>query len=212
METIRLILFLFIVFICNTSYCQEDTVMNNSGYEQFYRQRIFESNNVPKDTINIFLDDTSYYLTYDDILYQFVNKTGYLKYFNTGIGLGFVLKDSLPDGYYCLYNLTKKQAKKIDKKEKYIVACGEFKNRMKQGAFCFYFIPENPKRATAYKIIYFKDDVVNGAVIERVNDRIMFLGEYQMGVKHGFFYYYNGGAPSIILFKNGEKVKYSDFR
>ena len=117
----------------------------------------------------------------------------------------------MPNGFYCLYSLKKKQTKKTKNIDEYIVASGEYKNGMKQGAFYFKFIPENPKWVSSDKVIYFKDDVVNGAVIERERGNIMFLGEYQMGIKHGFFYYYNGGAPSIVLYENGVKVKDSIF-
>ena len=203
----QLIICFIFLLISSNLYCQVDTVNQTKNPEYFYRQKITVDSVSPRDTIKLFLDDTSYYLANRNILYEFNNKIGYLKYFNSGIGLDFVLKDSLPDGYYCLYNFIKKQAKKMNEKEKYIVASGEFKNRMKQGAFCFYFIPENPKWVTADKVIYFKDDVVHGAVIERERNNIMFLGEYQMGIKHGFFYFYNGGSPSIVLYENGVKIK-----
>lgn len=203
----QLVIFFILLLISRNLYCQVDTVNQTKNPEYYYRQKITVDSVYPRDTIKLFLADTSYYHTNRDILYEYNNKINYLKYFNSGIGLDFVLKDSLPDGYYCLYNLTKKQVKKIKNINKYIVASGEFKNGMKQGAFYFKFIPENPRWVSADKVIYFKDDVVNGAVIERERGNIMFLGEYKMGIKHGFFYYGYGGAPSIVLYENGIKVK-----
>lgn len=211
MKIKQLIIFFILILITSNLYCQTDTVSKIKNPEYFYRQKINVDTVFSRDTIKLFLDDTSYYNMERDLLYEFNNKIGYLKYFNSSIGLNFVLKDSLQDGFYCLYNLTKKQAKKMKTKDKNIVVSGEFKNKMKQGAFCFYFIQETSKCIKANKVIYFKDDIVHGAVIERENDKIMFLGEYQMGVKHGFFYYYNGGAPAIVLYENGKQVKYSNF-
>jgi len=211
MKIVKFTLILCITIICENTYCQEDTTNVKKVNDQFLRQKINNTNDTPKDTIKLFLSDTSYYRTNRDVLYEYNNKIDYLKYFNSGIGLDFVLRDSLPDGYYCLYGLKKKQAKKVKNIDEYIVASGEYKNGMKQGVFYFKFIPANPKWVSADKVIYFKDDVANGAVIERERGNIMFLGEYQMGIKHGFFYYYNGGAPSIVLYENGVKVKDSIF-
>lgn len=210
MKIVKFTLILFITIICENAYCQEDTTNVKKVNDQFLRQKINKTNDTPKDTIKLFLEDTSYYISLDDENY-FDKFKIYLNYLNNVYVPSYLLSEKLPDGYYCLYNITKKQAKKIKNIEEYIVTSGEFKNGMKQGAFFFRFIPDNPKCSKAEIIIYFKDDLVNGAVIERENDKIMCLGEYKMGIKHGFFYFYNGGSPSIVLFENGVKVKDSIF-
>ncbi len=210
MKIVKFTLILFITIICENAYCQEDTTNVKKVNDQFLRQKINKTNDTPKDTIKLFLEDTSYYISLDDENY-FEKIKAYSSYLNSGYVPSYLLSEKLPDGYYCLYNITKKQAKKIKNIEEYIVTSGEFKNGMKQGAFFFRFIPDNPKCSKAEIIIYFKDDLVNGAVIEREKNSIMFLGEYQMGIKHGFFYYYNSGAPLIVLYENGVKVKESIF-
>jgi len=201
--------FSLLLLMSSNLYCQIDSLRNITEYGFYDKQRIHYDTIALKDTIKLFLEDTSFYLINKNILYQ--NEIEYLNYFNSSIGLDYVLKDSLPDGFYCLYNLTKKQARRIHEKNNYIVASGEFKNKMKQGPFCFYFMPENSKWASAKKVIYFEDDIINGPIIEFERDNIMYLGEYKMGVKNGFFYFYNGGAPAIILYENGVKVKDSYF-
>jgi|GEM_PF-2394053 hypothetical protein len=210
MKIVKFTLILFITIICENAYCQEDTTNVKKVNDQFLRQKINNANDTPKDTIKLFLDDTSCYISLDDKNY-FDKFKIYSNYLNNGYVPSYLLSEKLPDGYYCLYNITKKQAKKIKNIEEYIVSSGEFKNGMKESAFYFRFIPDNPKWSKAEIIIYFKDDLVNGAVIERENDKIMCLGEYKMGIKHGFFYFYNGGSPSIVLFENGVKVKDSIF-
>jgi len=210
MKIVEFNLILFIMLICDLGYCQEDTTNIKKANDQFLIQKINNTNYTPKDTIKLFLDDTSYYISIDDENY-FEKFKIYLNYLCNGYVPSYLFSEKLPDGYYCLYNITKKQAKKIKNIEEYIVSSGEFKNGMKQGAFFFRFIPDKPKSYKAEIIIYFKDDLVNGAVIERENDKIMCLGEYKMGIKHGFFYFYNGGAPSIVLYENGVKVKESIF-
>jgi hypothetical protein len=210
MKIIKFTIILCIAIICENTYCQEDTINVIRNNDQFLRQKTNNTNDIPKDTIKLFLDDNSYYISLDDENFFEKIKT-YSSYLNSGHFPSYILSEHLPDGYYCLYSLKKKQAKKTKNIDEYIVASGEYKNGMKQGAFYFKFIPENSKWVSADKVIYFKDDVVNGAVIERERGNIMFLGEYQMGIKHGFFYYYNGGAPSIVLYENGVKVKDSTF-
>lgn len=210
MKIVKFTLILFITLICENAYCQEDTTNIKKVSDRFLRQKINNTNDAPKDTIKLFLDNTSYYISLDDENYLEKFKT-FSSYIKNGYVPSFLLSEHLPDGYYCIYNITKKQAKKIKNINKYIVTSGEIKNGKKQGAFYFRFIPDNPKRSEAEIIIYFKDDVVHGAVIERERDRIMVLGEYQMGIKHGFFYYYNRGVPSIFLYENGIKIKDSFF-
>lgn len=210
MKIIKFTLILFITMICENAYCQEDTTNVKKNNDQFLRQKINNTNDTPKDTIKLFLDDNSYYISLDDENY-FEKIKAYSSYLNSGYVPSYLLSEHLHDGYYCIFNITKKQAKKIKNINEYIVTSGEIKNGMKQGAFYFRFIPDNPKRSKAEIIIYFKDDLVNGAVIERVNDKIMNLGEYKMGIKHGFFYYGYGGAPSIVLYENGVKIKDSVF-
>lgn len=210
MKIVKFTLIIFIALICKISYCQEDTTNIKKNNVHFLRQKINNSDDAPKDTIKLFLDDTSYYISLDNGNY-FETIKKYSNYLNSGHVPGFLLAENLPDGYYCIYNISKKKAKKVKNINEHIVTSGEIKNGMKHGAFYFRFIPDNPKRSKAEIIIYFKDDFVNGVVIERVNDNIMNLSEYKMGIKHGFFYYGYGGDPSIVLYEDGVIVKGSSF-
>lgn len=210
MKTVKIILILCITIICENAYCQEDTTNTKTVNNPFLRQKINYTNDIPKDTIKIFLDDNSYYISLDDEKYYEIIKT-YSSYLNSGYAPIFLLSENLPDGYYCIYNITKKEAKKIKNIYEYLVISGEIKNGMKLGAFYFRINYDKPNYSKAEIIIYFKDDVVNGAVIERVNGNIMNLGEYKMGIKHGFFYYGYGGTPSIVLYENGVIIKDSFF-
>lgn len=194
-------------------FSQEIESAPNLNQNAFLREEAFDNKFSVKDTIELFLEDTSFYIMidYDQLINEFRNQKDVYKYFSSSLGLQFQFRDSLQDGFYCLYNLTREKAKKIKNKEEFVLASGEFKNKMRKGAFTFYYIPDNPKWTKAEKTIYFKDDVVHGVVIEKENDRIAYLGEYKMGVMHGFFYYYNNGVPVIVLYEDGVVIKSSEF-
>jgi hypothetical protein len=213
---------ILLVFICFTSILtnaqQKDTVKINIIYDTIHSYRQPLKLYTPKDTIKLFLDDTAYYIQkdYEQVVNEYKNKIGYAKYFINGHCSGFELKDNLPDGYYCLYSITKKQAYKMENYKKYFVASGEFKNGMKQGEFVLYLRPEYPTKKEpfnnwieSYKKISFKNDTVHGKVIEIIGGKLRHFGEYNMGVKDGFFYY---REEEIILYKDGEIVKETEIR
>jgi hypothetical protein len=165
----------------------------------------------PKDTIILYLEDTSFYIQKNirQLISDHINKIGYFNFLSSTDGLGFELKDSLSDGFYCLYNITKKQAQKVKNKENHFVASGEFKGGMKQGAFTFYNLSE---WSESFKILYFKNDTVHGQVKEILNGKIIYLAEYNMGIKNGFFYNaIISTNPQIILYKDGEIVREVEF-
>lgn len=211
MKKNKLMLVFLYTLISVSSYCQEDTKANNTNFEQSFRQNIFRDDFVQNDTIKVFLDDTIYYVSnhydkYFDLIIQYSN------YLNSNYVPSFILIDNLPDGYYCIYNIKKNQTQLIENINEYIVTSGMLKDGKRQGRFYFQHITDNPNSPTRNCVIYFKDNVVHGSVIEIENDRVMYLGEYKMGVKHGFFYYYNRGEPTIVLFENGKEVNFSVFK
>jgi hypothetical protein len=170
-----------------------------------------------KDTIKLYLEDTSYYIQKDiwQLMNEQKNNTGYFAHFSDTYGLEFQFKNKLPDGFYCLYNITKKQSLKIKNYKNYFVASGEFKNGMKQGAFIFFVHQEYPTKKEpfknqkeAFKRIYFKNDTVHGKVIETIEGKVIHFGEYNLGVKDGFFYELDN---IIILYKDGLVVKKTSF-
>jgi hypothetical protein len=206
-----IVCFLLILSLSINVSAQQDSIEELKRLNPYARERISEEKfYIPKDTIKLYLEDTLYYIK--------DNKLGTFKYFARlklsfyRYGLEFELRDSLPDGFYCLYDLTKKQAKKISDKEKHLVASGEFRNRMKQGIFRFKTEYEDPRFPIFYKEIIFTNDTVNGIVREAENERAIFVGEYKMGVKDGFFFHENGGYPVIFLYENGEKVRETFFQ
>lgn len=182
-----------------------------------YRQPLSSVIHHPKDTIKLYLEDTSYYIKKDiqQLMYELNNGIGYFKYFTTTHGSEFEFKDKLSDGFYCLYNITRKQALKMKNYKKYFVASGEFKDGMKQGAFIFYVHQEYPtnkepfnNNIEAFKRIYYKNDTVHGKVIEVIDGKINHFGEYNMGLKDGFFY---DKGYKIILYENGLIIKETFF-
>jgi hypothetical protein len=208
------IVFSFIVLLLlETSflYSQEFDTNKRLKQDSFHREGISFVNNMPKDTVFLYLNDTLFFLknNYEDENIAYFQL--YSKFTNGNFIPQFILRENLPDGFYCLYNLTREKAKKTKNKETFVVASGEFKDGMKQGPFNFFYTPENPKWTHVYNTIYFQNDTVHGVVIERENDRISYLGEYNMGIMHGFFYYYNNGAPVIILYEDGVAIKSSEF-
>ena len=66
MKIIKFTLILCITIICKNAYCQEDTINVKKNNDQFLRQNINNTNEIPKDTIKLFLDDNSYYISLED--------------------------------------------------------------------------------------------------------------------------------------------------
>jgi len=212
MKKNKLIIVLLLFTIISNNYCQEDSSKNNQK-NQYVQIEIPKAYSLPEVAIELYLEDTNYYMEKEigTSFFEQDKKIGYFRYFTSTSVFEFMLKDSLPDGHYCLYNLTKKQAKKTKNKEDYIIASGKFKNGMKQGTFMFRKISENPCRTCEIKYIDFTNDTVDGIVKELENWIPIYLAEYKMGVKNGFCFYANSGVPVILLYKDGVIVKETTF-
>jgi len=159
---------------------------------------------------DVYLEDTMYYekKTFDQMIDASKNNEGYIKYFNSvTAGLNYFLKDSLEDGCYCLYNLTRKQAKKVKEKDTHIIATGCYKCGLKQGKFMFSNGIDKLSLGSIYKEISFINDSVNGNVIEMTYGQLNYLSEYKMGVKDGFSFIYKKGQTVMRYFENGEIQK-----
>jgi len=159
---------------------------------------------------DVYLEDTMYYekKTFDQMIDDAKNNEGYMKYFNSvTAGLNYFLKDSLEDGCYYLYNLTKKQAKKVKEKDTHIIATGCYKGRLKQGKFMFSNGIDKLSLGSIYKEISFINDSVNGNVIEMTYGQINYLSEYKMGVKDGFSFIYKKGQTVMRYYEKGEIQK-----
>lgn len=175
-----------------------------------------------EECINIHLEDTSFFeqktsleliKLKHEILYEDGDKNAlkyYIKYFNVTSGIEFFLKDSLDDGCYCLYNLTKKQFKKTKDKEKYLVTSGCFKNKMRQGKFIHTNGLDKFALGSIYKEISFVNDTVHGSVIEMHYGYLDILEEYNMGIKDGFSFWKHRGSIVIKLYKQGELLEESN--
>jgi hypothetical protein len=163
------------------------------------------------DTVEIYLEDTSYYQHYtfsessNEIL--FPTDTTSIYRFMSSSGIRFFLKDSLDDAFYRIYNLSKNELP-LDNKSEYIVLTGVIKNKKREGIFMY-------KSEDDLKIITFKAGVVHGKVVEYINDRIMYAGEYKNGKKHGYFFFQERvGRPQYIqisYYENGERLHFETF-
>lgn len=156
---------------------------------------------------DVYLEDTMYYekKTFDQMIDEAKNNEGYMKYFNSvTAGLNCFLKDSLEDGCYYLYNLTRKQATKVKEKDSHIIASGCYKGGLKQGKFMFSNGIDKLSFGSIYKEISFINDSVNGNVIEMTYGQINYFSEYKMGVKAGFSFIYKKGQTVMRYFENGE--------
>jgi hypothetical protein len=207
---------LAIISMCLTVilHGQQDTINKLlNGSMMFAKQKVQDNYYIPKDTVKLFLEDQQFYIQKDvgQILNDFNNRIGYFKYFISTGGMEFELKKGLADGYYCLYNFSKKDTNKINNKSKYLVAAGEYKNGMKQGMFIFNSYLENPQWHGSYKEILFKNDTINGVVKEYEGSVLIYAIEYKMGKKDGFCMFWNNGAPAIILFRNDELIEQTQF-
>lgn len=172
---------------------------------------LFKLSNSQVDTVEIYIEDTSYYQYYStfesfkEIL--FLTDTTSIYRFMSSSGIRFFLKDSLDDAFYKVYNLSKNEVSPNNKSE-YIVLTGEIKNKKREGIFMY-------KNNNDLKIITFRDGVIHGKVIEYLNDRIMYSGEYKNGIKHGYFFFQEReGRPQYIqisYYENGERLHFETF-
>jgi|LSQX01.1.fsa_nt_gb hypothetical protein len=163
---------------------------------------------------NVYLEDTAYYekKTFDQMIGDAKKNEGYMKYFNSvTAGLDYFLKDSLEDGCYYLYNLTRKQANKVKEKDTHIIATGCYKGGLKQGKFIFSNGIDKQSLGSIYKEISFINDSVNGNVLEMINGQIIYLCEYKMDVKEGFSFIYKQGQTVMRYFEHGVIRKELEF-
>jgi hypothetical protein len=210
--------FVLLIFCTLHTKGQENGTGDTAVNKHFLKQKI-NCEYEKKDTIKLFLNDSNYYIQKDigQIFQEFDNKVGYFAYFRSTTAMEFVLKDSLPDGFYCLYNLPSKSAKKEKALCKYLVVAGEYRNGLKQGRFIFQEnvdLPEgyrSDKEIYFYKEISFINDTVDGAIKEYDGDLLTYAAEYKMWKKNGFCYFWNNGSPAILLFEDGELVDQTQF-
>lgn len=166
--------------------------------------------------IDVFLDDTNYYVTRD---YLFVDYGKYyMKYFMSTGALQYELRDSLPDGCYALFEVSRKEAEKMPKNvlNSHIVATGCFENKMKQGKFTFISSYRDitikkaknaPILKSEYKSIDFTNDTVNGDVQEYFGQALYHLAQYKMGRLDGYFIHASSIMTLIRLYKEGILIK-----
>lgn len=166
------------------------------------------------DTVEVFLEDTGYYyykgplelIGYIDSLKQ-RNKNSNLGsvifYFNSFGGCQYFFKDSLADGYYKIYDLSKKNKKKD--KNAYLVAEGLFINRLRQGAFKYQDVGGN-----ILKVVPFENDIVQGKVFEYFHQRIEYIVEYNQGIIDGFYFHRDRHSDTITInyYRKGKLVDY----
>ena len=143
----------------------------------------------------------------------------------TGLPYGFddlqvpynVLKDSLPDGQYIIYDFHKSDSNRF-KDKNYVLMKGSYKNRQRHGQFEFFRRTENRNNRT--KRIYnltcsfsFEYGLINGTFNIWNNDFLILKGNYLEGNKNGFFLSYSsksGELESISVFQNNKLVLKSD--
>lgn len=167
------------------------------------------------DTFYLFLDDTNYYVEHDNLFandnYVFTN------FFPECHTLEYELKDSLPDGYYILYDLKKNETKRANLYN-YILCDGGYKNGMRHGIFHLYQrqydINEEFASIIHSKSITFVNGVVDGIVKETQGRYPIYLGHYEHGIPHGAFYFsLSARESSIIIYDQGKiirKYNYAD--
>lgn len=168
--------------------------------------------NCQVDTINLYLEDTSYYYYTGPLeFWKFKTKvdSNSARQYMRSTGVNYFFKDSLPDGYYKLYNLNKRDS--LNKgKENFLVLEGCFINNLRQGLFKYW---DSWKKGTTLKIVPFKDGIAHGKVIEFSHNKIQYISEYKNGIKDGFFLLQEIRWPLIQInyYKEGKHIDYETF-
>jgi hypothetical protein len=170
----------------------------------------FKVSNSQVDTIEIYLEDSCFYryesgLSFSDV-WERKDTTQVYNYLSSG-GVYYFLVDSLDDGFYEFYDIYKEDVSKINKSD-HLVITGAFQNNKREGVFTY-------RNSNVFKMLTFKKGVVHGKVIEYLNDRILYSGEYKNGKKHGYFFFQEReGRPQYIqisYYENGERVNFETF-
>ena len=159
--------------------------------------------NIPDTTIEIYLDDTIYFQKHslwdEDSLFP--------TYFVMAISAYYELKDGLPDGYYCLYDLKRGDSVPPVLKGAYLVCSGGFKEGKRHGLFAFFdnviFDDNRSWKCRTAQLITYCNGVVHGTVEEYADGQPFHLAEYCNGVKNGYsLYSYTSGGVLIRLYNN----------
>ena len=124
-------------------------------------------------------------------------------------------KDSLEDGIYLFYNVSRKDSTSVKKK---VIYRAEYFNGLKHGVFESFYYSYNKKKKRQelirYHICDYKDGEKDG--IEEIcyvsyyafNSYLVstnYYGEFKDGKKHGLFIHsYNGIIIYVELYENGE--------
>jgi len=126
------------------------------------------------------------------------------------------LRDTLPDGKYIFYNVSKKDS--LSKHKEVWIEC-QYVSNQKSGKFeeTNYRYPKRKKAVITYKhICYYKSGEKEGIEEEyMISDYngtklkvFIFFGEYKKGLKDGVFIYFTDGYPSkVVLYRNGIEEK-----
>ncbi len=178
------------------------TIREKSIAELSKGQQVFE----------LYIEDTIFFTYWKNDKINFDKKAqdDFLKYFDNSSWIYYMLKDSLPDGYYCLYLLPKKESAR-KKKERFLVAAGGFKNGIKNGVFIFKDEEKYSRGVNLYKTINFVNGVVHGKVVDTCDGIIRFACDYNYGVRNGFYFIEKERVVTIRFYENGKIVKQTTF-
>lgn len=155
------------------------------------------------DTTILYLEDTSYYYHMGplEFLESMKKDSNSVRFYMNSTSVYYFLKDSLPNSYYQLYELHKKDST-IKNKKDFLVVEGRFKDSLREGLFKY---RDGGSDGTALKIVPFKKGIVDGKVLEISHDRINFITEYKNGIADGLYFYRKVGFPFIKVgyYKDG---------
>ncbi len=229
MKTILIIIF-FMILKPALIVGQQDTICYFLGAQERKVDPVCQ-----QDTIDLYLEDTAMYikiaLNFEDedsfgVIYaDSIPEANYIKYMTAWTMERLILVDSLDDGYYRLYNISKKELKKKDK-DLFLVAKGCYKNKLKQGDFEFStgkatrssgkLIEEQFRGFIDGEVIQpfgdfyikmtFVNDTVNGLVIEARYAFTYAFQEYKMGIKDGFGFAFDHPRMGCILYYENDEL------
>lgn len=124
----------------------------------------------------------------------------------------FTFKECLPDGEYIYLGISRNKLARVKDYERYILQKGNYVDSLRNGKFLIYSENYRHHKGEPLRVhaeINYSKGLLHGHVIHYYNHRPRCEGNYTLGVRDGFFYYYDwetGDLWETLLYDKGELI------